>query len=182
MANGSAMFLLGCIIPPVGDEIEGRRASGRAPPNGGSRGVIPGRVGGILWGGGNIGEEGCLGDSPLSEPLSCVSSSVVASGETFFIAAFPLLGPLPLSSSGTGGCLPKGAGAKAGAAGAVEPSEGSLAGRSAPGMTTPDPAESEEPRTLRAAPPRLPFNGGSMTRGGSRLGERASGGSPWEMD
>ena len=175
------MFLLGCIIPPGGDEIEGRRASGRAPPNGGSRGVIPGRVGGALWGGGNTGEEGCLGDSPLSEPLSCVSSSVVASGETFFIAAFPLLGPLPLSSSGTGGCLPKGAGARAGAAGAVEPSEGNLAGRSAPGMTTPAPAESEseEPRALRAAPPRLPFNGGSMTRGGSRLGERASGGSPW---
>lgn len=105
----------------------------------------------------------------------------MASGETFFIAAFPLLGPLPLSCSATGGCLPKGAGAGAGAAGTMEPSEGSLAGLRAPGRTTPDPAESEDPRALRAAPPRLPFSGGSMVRGGCRVGERASGGSPWEV-
>ena len=163
---------------PVVEVIEGRRGSCRAPPIGGNRAAIPGRVGGVLWVGGNTGEEGCLGDSPLSEPLSCVSSSVVASGETFFIAALPLLGPLPLSSSDTTGCFPKGAGARAGAAWAVEPSEGSLAGRRAPGMTTPEPAESLDPRALRAAPPRLPFKGGNITRGGCLVGERASGGSP----
>lgn len=69
-ANGSAKLLLGCIIPPAGDAIEGKRGSGRAPPIGGTRAAIPGRVGGALWIGGNTGEEGCFGDSPLSEPLS----------------------------------------------------------------------------------------------------------------
>ena len=74
---------------------------GEPIPSCGSLGgrVIPGRDGGGNLRVGDISGD-VFGDSPLSELLSCVSSSVVTSGDTFLMAFFPPVGPLPRSSMG----------------------------------------------------------------------------------